>query len=63
MRHDVQNGELVVPAGKYFVLGDNRTTAAIAATGLLSRDNVVGLPFSFTFSCMSLGNRSQYAPG
>lgn len=51
MRHDVQNGELVVPAGQYFVLGDNRNHSRDSRYwGFVPRANVVGLPFLIYFS-------------
>ncbi len=51
MRQDVQNGELVVPAGKYFVLGDNRNHSRDSRYwGFVPRANVVGLPFFIYFS-------------
>jgi signal peptidase I len=51
MRHDVQNGELVVPPGKYFVLGDNRNHSRDSRYwGFVPRANVVGLPFFIYFS-------------
>jgi signal peptidase I len=51
MRQDVQNGELVVPPGKYFVLGDNRNHSRDSRYwGFVPRANVVGLPFFIYFS-------------
>ena len=51
MRHDVQNGELVVPPGLYFVLGDNRNHSRDSRYwGFVPRANVVGLPFVIYFS-------------
>ena len=51
MRHDVQNGELVVPPGLYFVLGDNRNHSRDSRYwGFVPRANVVGLPFFIYFS-------------
>jgi signal peptidase I len=41
--HHVENGELVVPAGMYFVMGDNRDDAVDSRYfGLLPRGNVIG---------------------
>jgi signal peptidase I len=51
MRHDVQNGELTVPAGVYFVLGDNRNHSRDSRYwGFVPHANVVGLPFFIYFS-------------
>ena len=51
MRQDVQNGDLVVPVGQYFVLGDNRNHSRDSRYwGFVPRANVVGLPFLIYFS-------------
>jgi signal peptidase I len=51
LRHDVQNGELVVPPGVFFVLGDNRNHSRDSRYwGFVPRANVVGLPMVVYFS-------------
>ena len=51
MHHDVQNGDLIVPPGHYFVLGDNRNHSRDSRYwGFVPRPNVVGRPFVVYFS-------------
>lgn len=54
MNRDVRDGELVVPPGKYFVLGDNRNDSLDSRYwGFVPRSNIVGEPFLVYFSVSS----------
>ena len=51
MRADVREGDLVVPQGYYFVLGDNRNFSRDSRYwGFVPRDDIVGRPFVIYFS-------------
>lgn len=51
MRKDIQNGELIVPANSYIVLGDNRNHSRDSRYwGFVPRPNIVGRPFVIYFS-------------
>jgi signal peptidase I len=51
MRADVREGDLVVPQGYYFVLGDNRNFSRDSRYwGFVPRSDIVGRPFVIYFS-------------
>lgn len=59
MQQEVHHGQLTIPAGKYFVLGDNRNDSLDSRYwGLVPRQNIVGEPFLVYFSVVS-ANRSE----
>ena len=48
---DVVNGELVVPPGIYFAMGDNRDNSLDSRYwGLVPRDNIIGKPLIIFWS-------------
>ena len=51
LRDDVVNGELVVPPGNYFAMGDNRDNSLDSRYwGLVPRDNIIGKPLIIFWS-------------
>lgn len=51
MQADVRNGELIVPPGYYFALGDNRNDSRDSRYwGFVPRQEIVGRPFIIYFS-------------
>jgi signal peptidase I len=51
LAENVQNGELVVPAGHYFAMGDNRDNSSDSRYwGLVPRENIIGKPLVIYWS-------------
>jgi len=67
--HHIQNGDLVVPPGNYFAMGDNRTNSLDGRFwGFVPRENIVGRPLFVYWSFntpeddeehTSVGDRTQ----
>ncbi len=65
LHQNLQNGELVVPADSYFVLGDNRNNSRDSRYwGFVPRENIVGRPFVIYFSIRGISpNDPSPLPG
>lgn len=51
MRRDIRGGDLVIPSGDYFVMGDNRNFSLDSRYwGFVTQDHIVGRPFLIYFS-------------
>jgi len=59
LKKDVNHGELVVPAGQYFVMGDNRDESLDSRYwGFVPRQNIIGSPLIIYWSINS--NENDY---
>jgi signal peptidase I len=63
LEHDVKNGDVVVPSGHYFAMGDNRDQSLDSRYwGFVPRENIIGKPlviyWSYDASTEELSNPS-----
>ena len=59
----IENGDLVVPPGNYFAMGDNRTNSTDGRFwGFVPSENIVGRPLFVYWSFISPGDDSEHIP-